>query len=494
MVSSLQTNSELNLYNYQAEDVERMKYMPHVLLFSDMGTGKTVVSASHIKELELLPCLILCPTTLKLNWFDEIEKWIGVEPYYAESTDDIVDYYYSCIEKGVDAIKQMKRIFILHHEALAYVEGDPIREMITEMKWKSVIIDESHRFRNMGALRTETLMNFSGNGAKFLFLTGTPIVNSNFDMYPMLEMVELVNNPDEFLSKYTYGYNGPYGYKISGSRNKEELLQLMAPMYIRRTKEEVLEHLPPIRILPVRLEMTPDQRESYSHFEEMMCLFLDDEEEITSPNILSLLTRLRQLSLDPTIIGKKSNSSKTKAIKELIESNPSEKWIIMTTSKAYVKYLAKKLPGIVTMTGETPPAERQLRINEFEKNPTKNVLALTYKVGGLGINLQFAHYMILADQWWHSETTEQAIGRIQRPGQKHPMTVYRLHNTNSIDDLMQEKILKKKAMADEIVLDEDEMAQYRMTDSDLVKAIYQKRRGFAYAKGQSGEESEGSDD
>lgn len=465
------TNSDtkLELYPFQSEDVERMKTMPNILLFSDMGTGKTIETIIHINDNKLYPALVICPTTLKLNWWDEIKKWVDEEPFYCETVDELVEGYFYSLEGSIETKEKRPNWYIIHHEALAYTEGDPIREMISKIRWKCVAVDESHRFRNPYTNRTAALMGLNKDGTKYIFITGTPIVNSTFDLFPMLKMVGLADDEDRFIEKYTIGRKTEWGYQIITSRNKEQLLESLAPIYIRRTKAEVLKDLPPKTYQKIKLIMPPDQREVYDHFEEMMVLLLDEGESLTSTNVLSLMTRLRQLSLDPTILGRKTNSSKSRAILELLEQNPQEKWVVASTSKMFVNLMATRIENCITLTGDDKPLDRQGKIHHFQRSFTKKVLLTTMFTGGLGINLQVANNLIVTDPWWNKATMDQQIDRVHRIGQDKPVTIFELINEKSVDGDMLEKVAAKERMANDIVVEQA-----------VIKSIYERRRGHEY--------------
>lgn len=456
----------LSLYPFQREDVDRMMEMPNILLFSEMGTGKTIETIVHVQENNLYPALVICPTTLKLNWWDEIKKWDNEEAYYCETVDELVEGYFENLGN-----QKLPKWFVIHHEALAYVyEDDPVRQMVKKIRWKTCIVDESHRFRNPHTFRTSTLMDMNKKDTKYMFLSGTPIVNSTFDLYPLLKIIGLATDENRFLEQFTYGRQTQWGYQVISSRHKEDLLNELAPIYIRRTKVEVLKDLPPKTYQQIKLEMPPDQRQTYDHYETMMVMLLDEGETLTSPNVLSLMTRLRQLSLDPTILGKKSDSSKTRAIEDLLDQAPKDKWVVGSTSKVYVKYLASLLKGSVTLTGDDKKGyERYQKEQSFKYNPAKRVLLTTMFTGGLGLNLQVANHVIITDPWFNKVTVDQQIDRLHRIGQTKPVSVYELINEKSIDEDILEKVRRKEQMADEIVVDQD-----------VIRSIYERHTGHSY--------------
>lgn len=446
MTEAYRMPEHLHLYPFQVEDLRRMDSMPHVLMFHEMGLGKTIMAINHIMEKDLLPALIISPKSLKLNWYDEIEKWTGLKSLYTESADEAVEVYFN-------PETDRRNFFLLHHEALAYCSGDPVREMLTRIGWKTVLLDEAHRFRNLHAERTRTLLEFSGRdkSTKFMLLTGTPIVNSTFDLFPMLKLIGAEDNTESFLDSYTRGHQTNYGYKIYGSKNTEGLLDKLKDIRIRRTKEEVLKDLPEKLVQTIKLVMPESQRTTYDNFERMLCIMLDDGEPLTSSNVLSMVTRLRQLSLDPSIVGKKTGSSKTQAILELLEQSQ-DKWIVASTSKKYIKLLEEKIPGMLIMTGDESLLERYNNQRKFRENPMVKVLGVTMQTGGVGWNFQVANQIIIADPWFNAATIDQQIDRVHRLGQKKRVSVYKLVNERSIDEDIYEIIDRKSKIAEEFNL------------------------------------------
>lgn len=456
----------LKLYSYQRQDVDRSKEMSHVLLFSEMGTGKTPTAIKMVEEENLKPCLVLCPPSLKLNWWEEIDKWAEEGVLCAESADDITRWYFDEYN-----LEPRDVYYVLQHEALAYISGDPIREMLYRIKWKSIIIDEAHRLRNLEAKRTQGMLKLGRSSTKFIFLTGTPIVNSSFDIFPILKKVGVVQNPSDFLREYSNVRSTRWGNKVIGSKNTEDLLVKLAPIYIRRTKSEVLSELPAKTVQVIKLDMPSDQRTTYDHFVTMLCLELEDGEKLYAPNILTLLTRLRQLNLDPEILGKVTKNSKTPAIIDLIKQAPKDKWVVCSTSKQYINRLADTLPGrlgckCVLYTGDQKPSERAISERRFKLNLDVKVMLMTMQTGGLGLNLQVASNIILTDLWWNYAAMDQAIDRLHRVGQTKPVTAYILENNDSVDQAIREACEAKGDQANDVVVAQE-----------VIRSIYKKKRG-----------------
>ena len=466
-------NFNMELKGFQIEATEAMKDMEHVLLYDDMGLGKTIMSIYHTLEENLFPCLILCPKSVKNHWYDTLKEVIPnnldefvdsevIPPtvFFADGVDEIVDYYFRIQPELLLDNPEFSAVkyFILQHDALAHLESDPVRELITKIMWKSVIVDECHRFRNSASLRTLALMRFHKD-TKFLFLTGTPIVNDAMDLFFSLHMIyERLPNVVEFQSHHIKrtGNSKSFCSFVSSSSNQEKLDDMLGPFYIRREKADVLDELPKKTETLVYLEMTKEQKLVYDHFEEMLCLVKDDGKALEARYMFAILIRLRQISLDPSILGKTSSSSKTNAIMEMMR-NTDEKWIIASTSKVYsnflIKLLSKEFPQYRTvgLTGDTEVKMRLANIAALKNDPNTRFMVMTMQTGGLGLNLQFVHNLLLTDLWWNPAMTRQTIDRIYRIGQNEDANIYILQNNNSIDNMLLDVNMTKAALSNLVI-------------------------------------------
>jgi len=135
----------------------------------------------------------------------------------------------------------------------------------------------------------------------------------------------------------------------------------------------------------------------------------------------------------------------------------------------YEKTLKSQGHFIETLTGDDKPIERQAKVHRFQNRPSCRVLMTTMFTGGLGLNLQVANNLVVTDPWWNSATMSQQIDRVHRIGQDKPVTIYELINENSIDEDMLAKVSTKDRMANEIVVEQD-----------VIKKIYERRRGYEY--------------
>lgn len=437
------TDTIAPLYPFQERAIQQMAKLPHVFLFDEMGLGKTRQALEVVQLQDLKPCLIICPKTLVWNWYDEIIKWFPDEvPCIFRDTDQFVDSY----------VADKRRFFIMWHDVLARILKDEILEIVPRFAWQAVIVDEVHHLRNWNTQRGEGLLRFQ-KGKKFL-LSGTPIVNSSMDLYPLIKLADLDISPQDFRESYTYTTIGPYGPKTYGFRNRKQFMELLGPLWIQRKKIDVLKDLPPKTVQRLTLEMDPDQRRVYNNLITMLFIELDSGEKIETSEILALLTRLRQVTLDPRILAKSASSAKTKAIKELF-TNYNGKVVIYSNFKQYINLLQPELEAIgiktVRLTGDEDGRARLDAVNKFQQDPRIRAFLSTMQSGGLGITLTAASMVVVTDQWWNKVRTDQAIDRLHRIGQTNKVTAILLHCRDSIDDHIDKIVQGKDASAMEVI-------------------------------------------
>ncbi len=432
------------LYNFQESAIQQMEELDHVLLFDEMGLGKSIQALEHVQRKNLKPCLINCPKTLIWNWFQEIQKWYPNEtPIVFQNTDQFLDAF----------LDNKNRFFIMWHDLLSRFNRDDVLAVLPKLNWKSYIVDEAHLFRNWKTKRGEAFLLFNNPKIKKIILTGTPIVNSALDLYPLMQLTDVNISPLEIQDRYTFTRSTPYGRVSQGVRNSAELRERIGNKWIRRTKTQVLKDLPPKTESTLPLQMDEDQQEAYYRLVDMMMIELDSGLTITADGVLAMITRMRQLCLDPRILGKTSSSAKTNALLELIESHDG-KVVVYTNFKQYVDILQKDLEARkiknTRVTGNEKPTERMANVRRFDEDPSTKVFLAT-QAGGLGLNLTKANVIVICDRWWNKARTSQAIDRIHRIGQKDPISAITLHTMNSIDDHIEAIVEKKDAVAQEIV-------------------------------------------
>lgn len=471
-----------DLYPYQKEDADRiLRDGPTFLLLSEMGTGKTPTALAVSQLGDFKKTLILCPKTLQLEWDRQIKVWMGLNP--SVSRRGCYRRLETLFEYELGRRKDESPFFILNYETFRAARH---REILEAYPFDLIIMDEAHKLRNPRTKQTKGVLSFLDiqRHVPRLLLTGSPIVNNPADLHTLLCMVRpgsySISGRMAFMDYYCYMKTGSKGrIKVTGVKNLAELRERTREFTVRRTKEEVLPYLPEKYVRKVILEMDDDQRDLYDSMERDFFVMLDEEGgKLKAGSTLSLLMRLRQLNLEPKILGLSTSSSKTEFLQELIDEmitpqdeemdngKEPEKLVVFSCFESYIRYLDYTLDvPHVTITGQESIYERQEAVRRFQEDPRIKVAIGTIQCMGEGITLTAASNVVIADKWWNPAVNNQAVDRLHRIGQKSSVQVIEPINEKSIDQSL-DRILDSKDM----------MIHGFLQEEDLIREVIEDRR------------------
>lgn len=465
-----------DLYVYQKEDLDRLlSDNTNWFNLSEMGTGKTPVSLGLVKEGGYRQVLIVCPKTVQLTWARQIREWYGTEPVIAKGT-------YRKLEGLSRVLTEETPFFITNYEIFRV---DRHREILNKYPFDLVILDEAHKIRNPATKMTKGLFDFVKYhpSTRLVVLTGSPIVNNPADLHTLLCLLRpdeySRKNRMEFIGKYCYYYRGRYGIKIIGTKDLSELREQTSPYTIKHTKKEVLPYLPNKYYNRVMLDMDPDQRDAYDKMEKELFVLMDSGEPLWAASVLAMLTRLRQINLDPVLVNVSAPSSKTEFLMDLIESTDG-KLVVFSAFAEYIKFLYHYLKGMeepinsIIITGRQSTDERARAVDSFQNDPNIKLAMGTIQSMGEGIDLYEASNVVMMDRWWNPSINSQAEDRLHRIGQKNAVQVILPVNEKSVDESF-DSILATKSefvnsylgdnrMIEEVLLD---LRQSRRTDQNV---------------------------
>ena len=446
-----------DLMPHQVEDIARIlnSHTP-IMNLSEMGTGKTPVAIGVAEMGGFQNVLVLVPKPLRLEWKLQIQEWTESRiEVCMKGASRRLNPLFEALKRG-----EAPKYFILNYDTMRL---DRLKEIITEYPWDLIIEDEAHQIRNDRTTTTRGLLEFltENSKAKVLPMTGSPVVNSGLDMYTILMTTDPLSfttkNRHVFLDEYFYWTTGRERPKIFALQRPTAYYNFMDKRTIQRKKKDVLKDLPEKYYRRTLLEMEDDQREIYDNMLENLIIELDSEEgNYFAGSILAQLTRLRQLNLDPRILGLDKSSSKTDFILDMIDSGP-DKLVIFSTFAQYIDILAEELRKreveFVSITGKTDSDKIVALSQKFQNDPSVKVAIGTHKVMGQGIDLYAAQDVILADRWWTPTANNQAVDRLHRKGQKNAVQVITLTNDGSVDAVL-DAVIERKALESDLMLNE----------------------------------------
>lgn len=417
-------------------------------LADDMGLGKTLQALALILYRTMNgPSLVVAPTSVSLNWMDEIQRFAP--------TLNIIDIR----ETKTDGEQPFQPFDIV---ISSYGLLQTRSAQLQKTDWQTIVLDEAQAIKNPGSKRSQAVMKLGGQFK--LITTGTPIENHLGELWNLFRFI----NPG--LLGSLERFNTRFALPISRDDDPlagQQLKKLIQPFILRRTKTQVLKELPARTEIVMNIEMNKGEARLYEALRrEAIDKFSADSEYEKKGHrqlqILAEITRLRQACCNPRLVIKQGapESSKlvqfTEMLEELLENN--HKALVFSQFVGHLKILEQhvKDKGIryQYLDGSTPVKERKKRVNAFQAGEG-DVFLISLKAGGVGLNLTAADYVIHMDPWWNPAVEDQASDRAHRIGQTRPVTVYRM----VMKDTIEEKIIalhhQKRDLADNLLAGAD---------------------------------------
>lgn len=434
-------------------------------LGDDQGLGKSkqaIDLAVKMKELRgYKHCLIICGVnSLKWNWYNEVsihsdesayilgqrtKKRTG-EIYIGSNKDKLED---------INSLKSNSSYFIITNvESLR--DDKILAELVKSIDLgyiKMTVVDEFHRVAtSSSSQQSKAIMKIKTEYK--LAMTGTPLMNTPLDLYGVLRWLGVEEHSFYKFKEYYAVMGGFGGYEIIGYKHLEELESDLNSVMLRRLKDEVLD-LPDKVYVDDYVEMSAKQAVIYKEVKAEIKANIDMIE--ISPNPLAEMIRLRQATGYTGILSSEIQcSAKLDRMMEIVEDciSNNHKVVIFSnwtsiTDEAWNR-LSEKYHG-VEITGQTPDAERQRNVDEFQTNKDCKFILGSTGALGTGVTLHAASTVILLDEPWSRALREQAVDRCHRIGQNHKVTIYTIICKDTIDVKIHDLVEQKGAMSDLLV-------------------------------------------
>jgi SNF2 family DNA or RNA helicase len=407
-----------SLYEYQRDGVAWLLAHPRGILADDMGLGKTYQAISAARRLiragKIAWGLIVVPKSLALNWLDELNKWAPELKVVNVNRSDVKQ------DRGWLKIISSNHLVITTYESL---RGD-IRNILDQPP-DLIIADEAHRLRKRDSL---TFQSFRTIQSKYLWaLTGTPLERSSEDLVVIMSLIE----PRQFAMK-------------DQALHRSSLQARARPYFLRRTKVEVLEQLPPVIERVEVIDLTEEQRKNYDHTSRAG----------TYSNHLAQFGKLREICDFDEISGE---SSKIDRILELVAdiSMAKEKVVIFSFTLTPLNVLAQRLKdqniNFQFIRGELSIDDRKSVIDQFKRNPKIVVLLASTKVASEGLTLTEANNVIFVNKWWNPSSNLQARDRVVRIGQQKIVQVISFKVKRTLEESLERLLIDKQKTFDQVV-------------------------------------------
>jgi SNF2 family DNA or RNA helicase len=468
------------LLNYQKEALEFLQKAGNGIIAYDIGIGKTICALSYAEDLGI-PALVVCPASLRYQWYSELTKFTNSPESLRSVIDDSPKKRAQLWEDSIG--KNQYNIcsydLLRQDKDLEYAQRFAKNGMI--------IFDEIMRIKTRSSERTKAAKKLRSVASYCVGLTGTPIENNLAEFYEVLNIVSpgFISSYEKFAEmflerelKTTYG--GKTFWVITGEKNLDDFTKLVSPLFIRKEKRECLE-LPPASTVVRRVPMSKKQRQIEK---ELLNL-----SRVDSLNVLKYFTYARENTISPDLLNSENFKQKDNSLnlfeeefpterfpskielvmsgeleanelemtprlqetKDIIEETGREKIIIYSTYVKALNIISRLcLPEKESFAMIAGDCNVEEELAKFRQDNTRILLA-SPKIEE-GLNIQFASMLLTVNKNFNPARQSQLEGRIERSGQKNAMTFFELESTDSVVESKVNAILQKKEKLSEKVL------------------------------------------
>ena len=452
-----------SLYRFQKQGIIfGIKKFSRLLIADEMGVGKTVqaIGLSSLYQKDW-PVLVICPSSLKFAWRDEVTQWLS----------EILD------KNEIQVIKNSKNEFKsdMKYYIISYDLSVRMIDKIIEKKFQYIIADEAHYLKSRTAKRTISLTPILQRAKRVVLLTGTPILAKPMEIFPLLHILR----PDKFKSFKEFGtrFCDPKIIRFgivdwSGSSNSRELNSILNKLMIRRLKKDVLSQLPPKK--RQKIEIATD-----SKILKKLKLVMEKSSK-KFEKLLGTQIELEKLGINIDDLKTEKEKEEEKNNKE---KDSEEESILNRFSKAYSMTGEAKLPGIIDyvnylvdnsckflifahhteildaieeviikdkisyirIDGKVAVEKRQDLVNKFQNEEDCLVAILSITACATGLTLTKASTVVFAELHFTPSIMIQAEDRAHRIGQESGcVNIHYLFGAETLDVLLFRKLNEKQ--------------------------------------------------
>lgn len=430
------------------------------LLADDQGLGKTFqtlnIALAKREQNWFKHCLVVVGVNnLKLNWWHEVLKHTNETPYIlgqrviTRGRNKGKLTFKDTKEKMEDLVNGVDNFFIITNvESLRNIElANQLQRMCRSGEIGMVIADEIHKCKNPNSQQGKGFQKLISK--ERIALSGTPLMNSIEDLYIIFKWLGLENHTFTQYKNHYCIFGGFGDHQIIGYKHKNEIIEKLNSCMLRRKKEDVLD-LPPKNDIPIYIEMS---KEEWKLYDEVVNALREQIDKIKlSPNPLAQLTRLRQVTgFSGLLSSTATQTSKLDMMMQIIEDcfKNDEKIVVFSEFSQIIdeafNRCKKYNPGKIT--GDIKLAERDIAVQKFQNDEDCKVLLGTRQAMGTGITLTAGNNVIFLDEPWNDANKKQAMDRCHRIGTTKTVNVYTLLCQDTIDEVVNEIVLKKGELA-----------------------------------------------
>jgi len=441
-------------FPYQQAGIAYAVARESCLIGDEMGLGKTIQAIGVINATSPESVLVICPSSLKINWKKEMTKWL-VKPYRIGIVSG----------KGDGALNA--EIVIINYDILT---KNP--ELLAR-HWSLVVADEAHYMKNPKSQRAVAVF---GDGKKKvaikadrkILMTGTPITNRPIELFPLVNFLfpATFSSFWGFAKRYCDAKNNGYGWEFSGAKNLDELQDVLRSTgMIRRLKSQVLTELPAKTRQIVSLpsdavaHLLKKEAAAADGFEDKIAgLEIKLEMSKASDNPEDYANAVANLKKAYSVAFEEMAKIRMELavvkipfvcdhVTDILESNG--KVVVMCHHREVVDSICAHFgAAAVKLYGGMSDAEKDASVTRFQGDDSVKVFVGSIRAAGVGITLTAAQKTVFAELDWTPANMLQAEDRTHRIGQQGNVLIQQLVFDGSLDSRMAETLVAKMNVID----------------------------------------------
>lgn len=464
MTATLKHNLRVEPYEYQREGILFGLERHRLLIGDEPGLGKTLQSIGIVDTAAAYPCLVICPSSLKINWQREFEKFTDKKALVLDNASRVSWPYFlgmGMFHVAIVNYESLKKFFVWDiRGGKTFQLKDVVFNRDINI-FKSVIMDESHRLKDPTAQQTIFTRGIVEGKKWRILLSGTPVVNHAQDLVAQLAIMGRLL-PD-------FGGRGKF---LADYGENENLSELSAKLYdtcmIRREKAKVLPQLPDKQRTDLHVEIS--NRDEYDLAAVDLAAYLREYTECTDRDIRRKM-RMEALVKFMTLRSLASKGKVKQAcdfIRNFLANG--KPLVVFCSLKEIVKALQKQFPDSVRVTGDDNPNDKQAAVDAFQSGEAQLIIC-SIKAAGVGLTLTASSNVAFVEFPWTYADCCQCEDRTHRISQKNNVNCYYLIGRGTIDPVLYNIIHKKRSIANQIMACEDDIPTDEMYFDELVNSF-----------------------
>lgn len=405
------------LYPYQKEALKFIKHNKGKAVVSlPMGSGKTFVALYYTKmDVSVNSVLIICPSTIKLQWVKECKK---VLPKYTVTT----------LNSHTPYIPEMSNFYVINWDIISHWKN-----VLCQMRFDLIVSDEVQAIGNKSERTKAYKAIVKAQKSKHIAMSGTPIRSKVRQFYNILSLMdnEVFGNEFKFLNRYCAPKYTPFGMKYDGSSNIPELREKIKPIVFVKEKSDIFKDSPKKKRIIVPMELT-----DYNAYSKLLSELGDPTEN----KLMDLQKSAYHLKKDAV----------QKWVEQTLESV--NKIVLFAWHRLVVEHLHSAFPQSVVVYGGMKLEEKDGAVEKFKTDENTRIMIINIGacvgLDGLQDVCSNAAFVELA---LTESDMKQAEDRLDRIRQKESVNIYYLVGSETIDEKYAAIIEKNSRLNNELL-------------------------------------------